>query len=57
MNRPNQSDIIALQHGLKNRAPARNGLRLYTADFDLYKDGTELGELKADARGSVEFSI
>ena len=34
MNRPNQSDIIALQHGLKNRAPARNGLRLYTADFD-----------------------
>jgi len=34
INRPNQSDIIALQHGLKNRAPARNGLRLYTADFD-----------------------
>ena len=25
---------IALQHGLKNRAPARTGLRLYTADFD-----------------------
>ena len=34
MNSPNQSDIVALQRGLKNRAPARNGLRLYTADFD-----------------------
>ncbi len=34
MNNPNQSDIVALQRGLKNRAPARNGLRLYTADFD-----------------------
>ncbi|MEL6739795.1 MAG: hypothetical protein AAFP26_03980 [Planctomycetota bacterium] len=34
MNSPNQSDIVALQGGLKNRAPARNGLRLYTADFD-----------------------
>jgi len=34
VNSPNQSDIVALQRGLKNRAPARNGLRLYTADFD-----------------------
>ena len=34
INRPNQSDINALQHGLKNRSPARTGLRLYTADFD-----------------------
>jgi len=34
VNNPNQSDIVALQRGLKNRAPARNGLRLYTADFD-----------------------
>jgi len=34
INRPNQSDIVALQHGLKNRSPSRNGLRLYTADFD-----------------------
>lgn len=34
INRPNQSDIAALQHGLKNRAPAPDGLRLYTADFD-----------------------
>ncbi len=34
MNSPNQSDIVALQRGLKNRAPSRNGLRLYTADFD-----------------------
>ncbi|MEO0715395.1 MAG: hypothetical protein AAFY58_00240 [Planctomycetota bacterium] len=34
MNSPNQSDIVALQRGLKNRAPARNGLRLYTSDFD-----------------------
>lgn len=34
MNSPNQSDIVALQRGLKNRAPARYGLRLYTADFD-----------------------
>lgn len=34
MNSPNQSDIVALQRGLKNRAAARNGLRLYTADFD-----------------------
>ena len=34
MTRPNQSDIIALQRGLKTRVPARSGLRLYTADFD-----------------------
>jgi len=34
MNRPNQSDITALQRGLKKRAPARTGLRLYTAEFD-----------------------
>jgi len=34
VNSPNQSDIVALQRGLKNRAPARNGIRLYTADFD-----------------------
>jgi len=34
VNSPNQSDIVALQRGLKKRAPARNGLRLYTADFD-----------------------
>jgi len=34
VNSPNQSDIVALQRGLKNRAPARSGLRLYTADFD-----------------------
>lgn len=32
--RENQSDIAALQHGLKSRRPARDGLRLYTADFD-----------------------
>lgn len=32
--RENQSDITALQHGLKSRRPARDGLRLYTADFD-----------------------
>jgi len=32
--RENQSDISALQHGLKSRRPARDGLRLYTADFD-----------------------
>lgn len=34
MNRPNQSDIVALQRGLKKRSPARSGLRLYTAEFD-----------------------
>lgn len=32
--RENQSDIAALQAGLKARRPARDGLRLYTADFD-----------------------
>jgi len=32
--RENQSDIAALQRGLKARKPARDGLRLYTADFD-----------------------
>ena len=32
--RENQSDIAALQAGLKSRKPARDGLRLYTADFD-----------------------
>ena len=32
--RENQSDIAALQAGLKARKPARDGLRLYTADFD-----------------------
>ena len=32
--RENQSDITALQAGLKARKPARDGLRLYTADFD-----------------------
>ena len=34
MNNPNQSDIIALQRGIKTRAPARSGLRFYTSDFD-----------------------
>jgi len=34
VNSPNQSDIVALQRGIKTRAPARSGLRLYTADFD-----------------------
>ena len=32
--RENQSDIAALQAGLKARKPSRDGLRLYTADFD-----------------------
>lgn len=32
--RPNQSDITALQHGLKRRTPSPSGLRFYTADFD-----------------------
>jgi hypothetical protein len=32
--RENQADITALQAGLKSRRPARDGLRLYTADFD-----------------------
>jgi hypothetical protein len=32
--RPNQSDITALQHGLKRRRPLPSGLRFYTADFD-----------------------
>ena len=32
--RENQSDIAALQAGLKARKPTRDGLRLYTADFD-----------------------
>ncbi len=32
--RENHSDIVALQAGLKARKPARDGLRLYTADFD-----------------------
>ena len=32
--RENQSDIAALQAGLKAKKPAKDGLRLYTADFD-----------------------
>jgi hypothetical protein len=32
--RENQSDIAALQAGLKLRKPAKSGLRLYTTDFD-----------------------
>lgn len=32
--RENGGDIAALQAGLKQRKPARSGLRLYTADFD-----------------------
>lgn len=30
----NQSDITALQQGLKRRRPSPSGLRFYTADFD-----------------------
>ena len=32
--RENNGDIAALQAGLKQRKPARSGLRLYTAEFD-----------------------
>jgi len=32
--RENSGDIAALQAGLKQRKPARSGVRLYTADFD-----------------------
>jgi hypothetical protein len=32
--RENGGDIAALQAGLKQRKPARSGVRLYTADFD-----------------------
>jgi len=63
VNSPNQSDIVALQRGLKNRAPARNGLRLYTSDFDsislggFYKGRSAFLVLSGPSLNNIDLSL